>query len=80
MRTDILYGVVVVSENGGQNMNSFLKEESATSNANEIIEAIKKVKKKNMKVYMSQLEYDSYNNRLLTTCLIDEYSELLFQS
>lgn len=80
MRVSTLYGVVVQFENGGQNMNSFMKEESAKNNIKEVIDHINKSKLKGMKVYLSELEYDEYKNSLLSSSLINEYSELHFQN
>ncbi|MDP9675208.1 hypothetical protein J2W97_001191 [Paenibacillus jamilae] len=81
MRIGILYAIVLVFENGGQNMKSFEDEESAVSESNVLIDAIKKSKRKGLKVYLSELEYDKdKNDCLVESKLIDEYSELLFQS
>ncbi|WP_405169333.1 hypothetical protein [Paenibacillus sp. FSL H3-0286] len=81
MRIGILYALVLVFEDGGQNMRRFADEESAVSESNDLISAIKKSKRKGLKVYLSELEYDKdKNDRLVEANLIDEYSELLFQS
>ncbi|WP_311078248.1 hypothetical protein [Paenibacillus polymyxa] len=81
MRIGVLYAVVLVLDNGGQNMKSFEDEESAVSESNDLINAIKKSKRKGLKVYLSELEYDKdKNDRLVGSKFIDEYSELLFQS
>ncbi|MNH75581.1 hypothetical protein D3C73_278250 [compost metagenome] len=81
MRIGVLYAIVLVDEDGGQSMKSFEDEESAVSGSNVLINAIKKSKRKDLKVYLSELEYDKdKNDRLIGSKLIDEYSELLFQS
>ena len=59
-----LYGVVLKHSNGGVNMNSFLIKESALKEADKTIEAIKLSNKKGFKVYLSELEYDEYKNRM----------------
>lgn len=75
----IIYAIVSVAGNGGQTMDSYLKEESAINRSKEIIEHIKNNKREGYKVYLSELEYDSYNNRILSDSLIDDESILLFQ-
>ncbi|WYD68277.1 hypothetical protein [Bacillus phage PK1] len=80
MSTTILYGVVIQHSNGGQKMRSFLKEGSALSEAEEVISIIKNSNKKGFKVYLSELEYDSYKNLILSESLVNEDSELLFES
>lgn len=80
MKISILYGVVVKSNNGGENMDSFLIEKSALNRANEIIDAISSSNRKGFKVYLSELEYDEYKNRLLSSSLINDDSELLFEN
>lgn len=80
MSTTILYGVVIQYSDGGQQMNSFLKEGSALSKAEEVISIIKNSNKKGFKVYLSELEYDHYKNLILSESLVNEDSELLFES
>lgn len=80
MSTTILYGVVIQYSNGGQQMSSFLKEGSALSKAEEVISIVKNSNKKGFKVYLSELEYDSYKNLILSESLVNEDSELLFES
>ncbi|MBP3047286.1 hypothetical protein J9345_11470 [Bacillus subtilis subsp. subtilis] len=73
-----LYGVVL-KHSGGVNMNSFLIKESALKEADKTIEAIKLSNKKGFEVYLSELEYDEYKNRILSENLINDDSELLFE-
>lgn len=80
MKVSTLYGVVIQFENGGQNMNSFLKEESAIEEVEKVIEAIGESGRKGLKVYLSELEYGKYNNRLLTNELINSESKLVFNN
>lgn len=75
-----LYGVVLKSKDGGVRMNSFLIKESALKEAEETIKAIKSSNKKGFKVYLSELEYDEYKNRILSNNLINDESELLFEN
>ncbi|MCY9166553.1 hypothetical protein [Bacillus atrophaeus] len=79
-RIEILYGVVVKSSNGGVNMDSFLVEKSAVARGQEIVKAIKDSKRKGFKVYISELEYDEYKNRILSDSLINSDSRLLFEN
>ncbi|UJJ74776.1 hypothetical protein [Bacillus phage BM-P1] len=80
MSTTILYGVVIQYSDGGRQMSSFLKEDSALSKAEEVINIIKNSNKKGFKVYLSELEYDSYKNLILSESLVNDDSELLFES
>ncbi|AGK86903.1 hypothetical protein FDJ58_gp095 [Bacillus phage SIOphi] len=80
MSTTILYGVVIQYSNGGQQMSSFLKEDSALSKAEEVISIVKNSNKKGFKVYLSELEYDNNKNLILSESLVNEDSELLFES
>ncbi|XAG95964.1 hypothetical protein U7128_000028 [Bacillus phage KKP_4050] len=80
MSTTILYGVVIQYSNGGQRMSSFLKEDSALSKAEEVISIVKNSNKKGFKVYLSELEYDNNKNLILSESLVNEDSELLFES
>lgn len=80
MKTSILYAVVVKFQDGGEVMDSYLKVESALNKSKEIIEHIVKSKREGIKVYLSELEYDEYKNRLLTSDLINNESELLFNN
>lgn len=81
MRIGVLYALVLVNEKGGQNMKRFEDEKSAVSESEDLINAIKKSKRKGLKVYLSELEYDKDKNDLLVgSKLVDEYSELLFQN
>ena len=80
MRMSTLYSVVLKFSDGGENMNSFLIKDSAIEEANNTIELIKKSGKKGMKLYFSELKYDRYNNRLLSSNLINDESELLFEN
>lgn len=74
-----LYGVVLKRKDGGVNMNSFLIKESALKEAEETIELIKSSNKKGFKVYLSELVYDEYKNKILSDNLINDESELLFE-
>ena len=76
----ILYGVVVEFKDGGQNMNSFLKKESAVSEANKLVKQAKDKQIKGLKIYFSELEYDEYRNKLISSNLVNNDSELLFTS
>lgn len=76
----ILYGVVVEFKDGGQRMNSFLKKESAISEANKVVKQAKEKSIKGLKVYFSELEYDEYRNKLISSNLVNNDSELLFTS
>ena len=80
MKIKTLYGVVIKFNNGGENMDSFLVKDSALDKAKEIINFIKLNNKKGIKVYLSELEYDEYNNRILSNSLISNQSELLFNN
>ncbi|WCS69851.1 hypothetical protein Goe25_02230 [Bacillus phage vB_BsuM-Goe25] len=80
MSTTILYGVVIQYSDGGRQMSSFLKEDSALSKAEEVINIIKNSSKKGFKVYLSELEYDNYKNLILSESLVNDDSELLFES
>ncbi|AYJ76410.1 hypothetical protein BSP12_224 [Bacillus phage BSP12] len=80
MSTTILYSVVIQYSDGGRQMSSFLKEDSALSKAEEVINIIKNSNKKGFKVYLSELEYDSYKNLILSESLVNDDSELLFES
>lgn len=76
----ILYGVVVEFKDGGQNMNSFLKKESAISEADKLVKQAKSKDIKGLKIYFSELEYDEYRNKLISSKLVNNESELLFNS
>ena len=76
-RIEILYGIVVEMGDGGKTLDAFLKKESALKRSKEIINHIKENDIKNIKVYLSELEYDSRKNVLISE-LIDNDSKLLF--
>ncbi|MCM3273052.1 hypothetical protein [Paenibacillus elgii] len=79
MRISILYGVIVKFADGGMRIGgTFSDEENAIVKANELINEIKKKEIRNIKVYISQLEYDIDRNCIVTKNIIDEYSELLY--
>lgn len=80
MRIKTLYGIVVEKDNGGQTLDSFLKKESALQRSEEIINHIKKNDIKNIKVYLSELDYDLQRNLLLSNKLINRNSKLLFSN
>lgn len=80
MRTDIIYSIVVKSSDGGMNMDSFLKRDSAINRSKEIINHISKSSKKGIQVYLSELKYDYSKNRILSESLINNDSELLFEN
>ena len=80
MKTKTLYGVIIKFSNGGENMESFLIKDSAVKKANEIINLIRSSNKKGFKIYLSELEYNEYKNRILSEHLINDESELLFQN
>lgn len=80
MRIKTLYGIVVEKGNGGQTLDSFLKKESAIKRSEEIINHIKENDIKNIKVYLSELDYDPQRNLLLSNKLINSYSKLLFSN
>lgn len=77
--THILYGVVLESQGGGQQMNSFLKKESALEEIEKLKEEIVKQKVAGVKVYLSELDYDKHNNRLLSSSLINKESKLMHE-
>lgn len=76
----ILYGIVIEFENGGQQMENFLKEESAVKEGERVVKAVIDSGRKGLKVYLTELPYDKYNNRLLTSDLVNEGSRLLISS
>ena len=80
MKESILYSIVVKFSDGGQVMDSFLKRDSAINRSKEIINHIQQAKRKGVNVYLSELRYDEYNNRLLTDKLINNESDLLFSN
>ncbi len=49
MCTDIIYSIVVKSSDGGMNMDSFLKRDSAINRAKEITNHISKSSKKTLR-------------------------------
>lgn len=77
---NILYGVVVEYGTGGHTLDTYLNEDSAANRSKEIIDHIKTIGKESVKVYLSELEYDKHNNRILSDSLINSESELLFSN
>lgn len=75
-----LYTIITEDKSGGQSIDSYLKEDSALKKADEIIEHIKKSNRKGFKVYLSELDYDSRKNRILSDEIINNESELLFRN
>ncbi|ASB89346.1 hypothetical protein ACH95_22660 [Bacillus glycinifermentans] len=80
MNIKTLYGVVLKSNNGGEKMNSFLTENSALNEAEKLVNLIKSSNKKGFKVYLSKLEYDEYENVILSDSLIGNKTKLIFEN
>lgn len=77
---NILHGIVTVKNNGGQRLDTYHKELTAIYKANEIISHIKNNQIKGITVWMSELNYNSYKNRILDSKLINDDSVILYKS
>lgn len=80
MKIDTLYGVVLRFPDGGVNMNSFMNKNSALAEASKLINQINISNKKGLRVFLSELEYDEYRNKILSDSLINDDSQLLFEN
>lgn len=75
-----LYVVILVSPNGGQQMNSFTSEDKARTDAEELIKTLSEADHPGYKVYLSYLDYSPRLNRIMSEDLITVESELLFEN
>ena len=75
-----LYAIVLVQPNGGQQWNVFLDEGKARKDAEELINAIENSEIKRYEVYLSNLEYSTRKNRIMSDEIITDESELLYES
>lgn len=80
MKEDTIYCVVVEFDDGGQQMNSFLKKESALKESFMVVDDIINNDRKGIKVFLSELPYDKHNNLLLTNKLVNSESVLLLNN
>lgn len=85
MKVSTLYGIVIKTKDGGETMNSFMKEESAIKEGERITQEAKELSEKGkiakgLRIYLSELDYSIQKNRILSNHLIDENSKLLFES
>lgn len=79
MNADVLY-CVVVRRNGGDQMKSFTKEETAVKESDKLVKLATENNLKNIEIYYSELWYDRHKNKILSDKLVDEDSELLYQA
>ncbi|QQO40456.1 hypothetical protein 000TH008_28 [Bacillus phage 000TH008] len=80
MSIKTLYGVVLKDSSGGERMNSFLVENSALNEANNLVNIIKSSGKTGFKVYFSELSYDKNENVILSKSLVNSQSKLIFEN
>lgn len=74
-----LYTIVIVSPNGGQNMDYFTKEVDAIADANRIEEAMKEGGVEGYSIFLSELDYDHRKNRIVSGEFITDESRLMYE-
>ena len=74
-----LYAIILVSPNGGQRWNVFNDEDKARADADELIGNISDANDTGYKVYISYLDYCPKKGRLVSSDIITDESELLYE-
>lgn len=75
-----LYVVILISPNGGHQMNSYSSEDKARIDEDELIKTLSEADHSGYKVYLSYLDYSTRLNRIMSDDLITDDSELLFEN
>ncbi|OEK58922.1 hypothetical protein [Staphylococcus equorum] len=71
-----VYSIVTINENGGEMVESFSNKETALIEVNKMKRHFRLLNIQNVKVYLSELNYDSKQNRILDDKLVNPQSTL----
>ncbi|MGP5096187.1 hypothetical protein [Staphylococcus equorum] len=71
-----VYGIVIINECGGETIESFSNKETALIEVNKMKRHFKLLNIQNVKVYLSELNYDNQKNCIVDDKLINAQSTL----
>lgn len=80
MQTTIIYAIVMKDKDGGMNMKWFDTKEQAKYEGMIVTKLLKQSAVKNIKAYLSELEYDTKEDKIVSESLVNKDSKLLFES
>lgn len=80
MQTTIIYAIVMKDADGGMNMKWFDTKEQAEYEGMIVTKLLKQSAVKNIKAYLSELEYDTKEDKIVSESLVNKDSKLLFES